>query len=116
MQHPLPKAADLVSPFTLRIRWNDGAVNDYAARALRLACPCAGCVEETTGRRILDPATVAQDILLLGAELVGRYALSFTWSDGHQTGIFAWPYLRELALQQPQQAPPQQQQEQQQKE
>lgn len=96
MPQPTPKKADLVSPFTFRIEWKDGAVSDYRARDLRLACPCASCVEESTGRPLLDPATVKQDILLLGAELVGRYGLSFVWSDGHKTGIFAWPRLREL--------------------
>ena len=96
MQHPLPKKADLVSPFTFRIEWKDGAVSDYNARDLRLACPCASCIEEGTGRPLLDPSTVRDDILVLAAELVGRYGLSFVWSDGHKTGIFAWPRLREL--------------------
>lgn len=97
MQHQLPKKADLVSPFTFRIEWRDGAVSDYNARDLRLACPCASCIEEGTGRPLLDPRTVRDDILVLAAELVGRYGLSFVWSDGHKTGIFAWPRLRELA-------------------
>ena len=97
MTSPTPKKADLVSPFTYRIEWKDGAVSDYRARALRLACPCASCVDESTGRPLLDPKTVPNDILLFGAELVGRYGLSFFWSDGHKTGIFAWPVLRKLA-------------------
>ena len=97
MQHPEPKAADLVSPFQLRIRWKDGTVTEHPARDLRIACPCASCIEEGTGRQILDPATVDKNILLLTFELVGRYALTFTWSDGHKTGIFSWPYLRRLA-------------------
>lgn len=96
MQPPLPKKADLVSPFTFRIEWKDGAVTDHAARDLRLACPCASCIEETTGRALLDPRTVPNDILVLGAELVGRYGLSFVWSDGHKTGIFGWQRLRDL--------------------
>lgn len=96
MSQPLPRKADLVSPFTFRIEWKDGPIHDYKARDLRLACPCASCIEEGSGRALLDPRTVASDILLLGAELVGRYGLSFVWSDGHKTGIFAWPLLREL--------------------
>ena len=97
MQHPLPRTAALTSPFSLRIEWKDGAVSEHAARDLRCRCPCAGCVEEGTGRRTLDPASVPADILLLVVEPVGRYGLSFVWSDGHKTGIFAWPYLRRLA-------------------
>jgi len=97
MSQPTPKKADLVSPLLFRIEWKDGAVADYKARDLRLACPCASCIEEGTGRPLLDPRTVKDDIMLFGAELVGRYGLSFFWSDGHKTGIFAWPRLRELA-------------------
>lgn len=96
MPEPMPKSADLVSPFTLRISWKDGLVTDLGARELRLACPCANCIEEGTGRKILDPATVRQDILILGVELVGRYGLTFVWSDGHKTGIFTFPKLRGL--------------------
>lgn len=96
MQQPSPKKADLVSPFTFRIEWKDGVVHDYAARDLRLLCPCATCIEEGSGRPLLDPKTVADDILLLGAELVGRYAMTFMWSDGHKTGIFPWPRLYQL--------------------
>jgi DUF971 family protein len=92
-----PKRADLLGEDQLRIEWKDGTVNDYSARQLRLACPCAGCIEEWTGRQILDPASVPESIRLLTAELVGRYALSFQWSDGHRTGIFSWDYLRRLA-------------------
>ena len=68
-------------------------MHDFKARDLRLLCPCASCVDEGTGRPLLDPKTVREDILLFGAELVGRYGLSFIWSDGHKTGIFAWPRL-----------------------
>lgn len=93
---PKPRSADLVSPFRLRIEWKDGVVTEHAARDLRLACPCAQCIEEHTGRKVLVPDSVPEDILLLGVETVGRYALSFMWSDGHRTGIFTWPHLRRL--------------------
>ena len=26
----------------------------------------------------------------------GKYAITFTWNDGHQHGIFSWEYLREM--------------------
>lgn len=81
----------------LRIRWRDGAVSDYPPRYLRLCCPCAGCVEEMSGRPLLDPASVAPDVHPRAIHYVGDYALRFDWSDGHTTGIYPWDYLRELA-------------------
>jgi DUF971 family protein len=26
---------------------------------------------------------------------VGKYAIRFTWSDGHEHGIYSWEFLRE---------------------
>ncbi len=65
----------------------------FPARALRLACPCAGCVEEMTGRPLLDPATVPQDVRPLRLALVGAYGLRVEWSDGHGTGIYTFRWL-----------------------
>jgi ATP-binding protein involved in chromosome partitioning len=81
----------------LRIRWRDGVVSDYPPRYLRLCCPCAACVEEMSGRPILNPATVPADVYPKSVEYVGEYALRFDWSDGHRTGIYPFTYLRELS-------------------
>jgi ATP-binding protein involved in chromosome partitioning len=81
----------------LRIRWKDGGVSDYPPRYLRLCCPCAGCVEEMTGRPLLNPARVPDDVHPLAVRYVGSYALAFDWSDGHDTGIYPFTYLREIA-------------------
>ncbi|HUG42373.1 MAG TPA: DUF971 domain-containing protein [Longimicrobiales bacterium] len=80
----------------LRIVWRDGHVSEYEPRRLRLACPCAGCIEEMTGRPLLDPATVPQDVMPAAIQYVGRYALRFEWSDGHDTGIYPWDLLRRV--------------------
>lgn len=81
----------------LRIAWEDGAESLYAPRDLRLRCPCAACVDELTGERILTPAAVPPDVHPLAIHYVGRYALRFEWSDGHGTGIYPFDYLRRLA-------------------
>jgi DUF971 family protein len=80
----------------LRIRWKDGGISEYEPRELRLACPCAGCVDEMTGRRILRAEDVAPDVHPLAIRYVGRYALRFDWSDGHGTGIYPFEFLRRL--------------------
>jgi DUF971 family protein len=81
---------------SLRIRWADGAVSLYEPRALRLRCPCAGCVDERTGERVLVPAMVPADVHPTAIHYVGRYALQFVWSDGHATGFYPFDYLRRI--------------------
>jgi DUF971 family protein len=81
----------------IRIQWEEqGHVGVYSARFLRLACGCAACVEEMSGGQLLDPATVREDILILGVRLVGQYALYFAFDDGHSTGIYPYDALLEL--------------------
>jgi len=84
-------------PSELTIRWGDGVESTYSVRALRLACACAVCVDEWTGEYKLDPAKVPQDIRPTRIESVGRYAIGIQWSDGHDTGIYPFDRLRELA-------------------
>ena len=91
-----PVAIEQAGPDSLRIRWNDGVQSLYAVRELRLACRCAHCIEEMTGRPLLDPTGVPPDVRPLRIRPVGRYALQFDWSDGHDTGIYSFEYLRQL--------------------
>jgi ATP-binding protein involved in chromosome partitioning len=72
-------------------------VSHIAARDLRIACPCAACVDETTGRRRLDPARIPEDVHARAIRPVGRYAVHIEWSDGHTTGIYSFDLLRRLA-------------------
>lgn len=65
----------------------------YPARDLRLACPCAACVEEMSGRPLLDPASVPSDIRPVSVALVGSYGIRVVWSDGHGTGIYTFDRL-----------------------
>ena len=60
------------------------------------SCPCAQCVNEWTGERVLKPDSISEKIEIRDISVVGRYALNFRWSDGHETGIYSFRYLREL--------------------
>lgn len=75
------------------ITWAEDHVAHYPARELRLQCHCAVCREELTGRLLLNPATVPQDVRPLSITLVGSYAIRIEWSDGHGTGIYTYEYL-----------------------
>ncbi len=83
----------------VRVTWADEEVCRYAAAELRRACPCAQCVNEWTGQRMLKPETIADELEISDVEIVGRYALTFRFSDGHTTGIYSFRYLRELCEQ-----------------
>ena len=80
----------------LTIAWDDGHKTTYANRYLRGHCGCAVCVEEMTGRRIINEGDIEQDIQALDWIQVGRYALQFLWSDTHDTGIYPFELLRSL--------------------
>ena len=80
----------------VRITWADDRVCQYTASGLRRACPCAQCVNEWTGQRVLKPETIAEELTISDLSIVGRYALNFRWSDGHETGIYSFHYLRDL--------------------
>jgi DUF971 family protein len=84
----------------LRITWADERVCHYTAAPLRRVCPCAQCVNEWTGQRTLRAETISEELTIADLSIVGRYALNFRWSDGHETGIYSFKYLRELCEQQ----------------
>jgi DUF971 family protein len=83
----------------LLIEWKDGKHSEFSLAQLRHVCPCATCRTEREQQgsnplRILkaDPT----GIRVLTARLVGTYAIQFDWSDGHNTGIFDFRFLRSL--------------------
>lgn len=81
----------------LRIAWSDGHVSEYANRYLRDRCPCAVCRETPKRVRLpVVPGQAAGEIHPLRIGVVGRYALSIQWSDGHDSGIYSYETLREL--------------------
>ena len=81
----------------LTIEWSDESSAGFDAYQLRLNCPCAGCIDEWTGEKRLDPDSVDEEIEFSHISIVGRYALNFHFSDGHETGIFSFKFLKDLA-------------------
>ena len=81
----------------ISIRWSDDVETNYRASDLRRSCPCAGCINEWTGEKMLDDKSVGDELSFEHVSIVGRYALNFHFSDGHDTGIFSFAYLRKLS-------------------
>lgn len=81
----------------ITIRWADGAESGFNAAELRRACACAQCVNEWTGEQMLKSENVVEDIKIDHIGIVGRYAINFHFSDKHETGIYSFKYLRQLA-------------------
>lgn len=79
----------------LRITFADGFCGSVAFRKLRLESPSAEMRGHGGVRPV--PPFVPDDVAVIEAEPVGRYAVRLTFSDGHRTGIFSWEYLRNLS-------------------
>lgn len=78
----------------VRFVWDDGSEDTYSARDLRIRCACAHCQSEATGERLLDPATVPQDLTISDMNLVGNYGVGVHFSDKHTTGIYRFRELK----------------------
>ncbi|MBF0279376.1 MAG: DUF971 domain-containing protein [SAR324 cluster bacterium] len=80
----------------LYILWKDGHESNYPFFMLRDGCPCASCVDEITGEKRLKSSDIAPNIRIRGSDYVGNYALRINWSDGHNTGLYSFNFLRDL--------------------
>src|SRR5512136_631001 len=96
LQFIAPKLVKRVSPKQTDITWNDGHFSSYPSWYLRENCMCAECVEEFTGKRRIGHGSIPSGIERVNVSPVGNYALNFSWSDGHDSGIYSFEYLREL--------------------
>ena len=91
-----PRSIEKVEDIALKIVWEDGHETMLDFPALRRLCPCAMCKDEWTGEPLIDPASVPDALTAARADVVGNYALSFAFSDGHATGIYSFELLRKL--------------------
>lgn len=88
----------------LEIDWKDGHHSEWSFVWLRDACPCATCYDERdkSGRPVGEPKPQPATLLPMyhpparpeSVTPVGNYAITFTWNDGHKSGIYSWDYLR----------------------
>ncbi len=97
-----PTHLDVKKDRGLTVEWPDGTSSYYSVAYLRRMSPSADMRQlrekmEANPLTILPAAAAGTgDIAIAHAELVGNYAINFTFTDGHATGIYTWEYLREI--------------------
>jgi DUF971 family protein len=78
----------------LTVRFDDGIAYDLAAEMLRVLSPSAEVQGHSADQRQTVPGKI--DVLITAIDPIGNYAVRLTFSDGHNTGLFSWTYLRRL--------------------
>ena len=97
-----PKHIDLKKDSALTIKWSDGRTSVYPIALLRKLSPSADARElrkemQSNPLTVLPAGAVSEGpITATDIEMVGHYAISLTFSDGHNTGIYTWSYLRQI--------------------
>lgn len=96
-----PRHLDLDRTRGLTITWSDGRISFYPVAHLRRMSPSADArhLREQLASNpltVLPAAPSTGPLAALDAELVGNYALRIHFSDGHETGLYSWSYLREI--------------------
>ena len=83
----------------LDIVWNDGSAQQLPHTTLRAQCKCTVCESNRllAGAMQITPATPAPEVCIDDIRQIGVYGVQLVFSDGHERGIYPWPYLRELA-------------------
>ncbi len=94
---PAPKSLRALSDArVLEITWADGSTYRLPFKLVRFECPCAQCIHEITGERMIQSESIPDDIRPTELGYSGNYALRVVWSDGHASGIFTWERLHAL--------------------
>lgn len=97
MPAPIPTTIKLQKASrSLRLGYADGSEYVLPAEYLRVHSPSAEV--RGHGKPVLQ--TGKQHVGLVGAEPAGRYALKLIFDDGHDSGLYTWDYLHELAIEQ----------------
>jgi DUF971 family protein len=91
------------------ITWADGHASHYEFAYLRDECPCATCNDERTKKEAFAAAAPGGSTASFAplpmfkpkpraqaASVVGNYAISISFSDGHSTGIYSYDHLRTI--------------------
>ncbi len=82
----------------LTITWSEASSSRLPVPYLRGWCPCAGCQGHSSTIQFRPPPG---DVRIAELWEVGAYALGVRFSDGHDSGIYTWDWLKTIAYESP---------------
>jgi DUF971 family protein len=92
-----PVKIKVVENRSLQIIWDDNREDNLELKTLRKFCPCATCISERDSQnKMYIPIFTENQCTIKSIKQVGKYAIQITWNDGHSTGIYEYPFLRNL--------------------
>lgn len=93
---PIPTALTLHQRArTLEIAFEDGVTATLSHEFLRVFSPSAEVRGHGAGQEVLQVGK--RDVVLTDIQPVGHYAVKLVFSDGHDSGLYSWDWLYELA-------------------
>lgn len=81
----------------LEIVWDDDSTSFHRHEVLRGFCPCAVCQGHEGAIEWVDGEWSGDAVELTDLVETGQYGLRLVWADGHQTGIYSFRFLNDLA-------------------
>ncbi|MEQ1600981.1 MAG: DUF971 domain-containing protein [Methylophilaceae bacterium] len=79
----------------LEISFDDDTNARFSCEFLRVYSPSAEVRGHGAGQEVLQMGK--EEVNIVGIEPVGHYAVKLVFSDGHDTGLYSWDYLHNLA-------------------
>jgi len=93
-----PEKIKILDNKYLWIKWNDDTEAKIDLQKMREMCPCATCLAERNNQsKNYIPLLLNSQITVSSIEAIGSYAIQINWEDGHNTGIYEYPFLKNLA-------------------
>lgn len=82
----------------LAVTFDSGEQFDLSAEYLRVESPSAEVKGHGPGQEQL--VWGKRNVKITKLEPVGNYAVKISFDDGHNTGLYSWPYLHRLGREQ----------------
>ncbi|HUX92171.1 MAG TPA: DUF971 domain-containing protein [Ignavibacteriaceae bacterium] len=93
-----PAIIKVLDKKNLFINWEDGSESLIDLKKLRRLCPCATCASQRDKQsKSFIPVFNERQSTISSIKEIGNYAISISWKDGHNTGIYEFPFLKNLS-------------------